>query len=617
MTLLLAGAWLSALAGGGGQQIQQPCTGCVPLTDLGAGLYQGAYPGGLYAGGANVPPAALATAAASEAAQIVPRDPAGQPDPDGFVGFVSFTMSNATLEFSPFERRADSDPNRNASVRIVNMAQNGAALDTLVNPNALYWSNVQQRVQAAGLTPEQVQVAWLKMADGGPRSTVFPDHALVTKANAVGVLQILRGTFPNLRITYFSSRIFGGYTTHPLRGEPVSYETGFAVKWLIEDQQAGDPALNWDPQAGPVLSPLVLWGPYLWANGPTPRSDGLVWLPADYQADFIRPSPAGAQKVVDMLEPFFRYEATTQGWYSSPAGVRLETLDAVADAAIDPTQPLVNFGAAPDLIVDGGRDAYLKFDLSSVAGTIEAAKLNLVISPATTFKGLEAWSVTDTSWDESTLTAANAPPIDGPFLGTMPIQSVGATASFDVTAVVRAAAGGSVSFALIEGPGTPGNKSVASREGVEPPRLVLTVRPTVASPGVPFCPPLASSIGQPGRLSLSGSASLAANDLTLVVDDLPPQKSLLFVYGFASAQLPFGDGLLCAAAPLARLPPPLLSDSLGSASRPLDSGQPPLGSGPAAVGAGDTVYFQTWYRDPTGGPAGFNLSDAVQLTFAP
>jgi hypothetical protein len=31
----------------------------------------------------------------------------------------------------------------------------------------------------------------------------------------------------------------------------------------------------------------------------------------------------------------------------------------------------------------------------------------------------------------------------------------------------------------------------------------------------------------------------------------------------------------------------------------------------------DTRYFQIWYRDPTGGSSGFNLSNGLEITFCP
>jgi len=33
------------------------------------------------------------------------------------------------------------------------------------------------------------------------------------------------------------------------------------------------------------------------------------------------------------------------------------------------------------------------------------------------------------------------------------------------------------------------------------------------------------------------------------------------------------------------------------------------------IDAGETWYFQNWYRNPAGGGAGFNLSDALQTPF--
>jgi hypothetical protein len=39
----------------------------------------------------------------------------------------------------------------------------------------------------------------------------------------------------------------------------------------IRDQMNGKPELTCGPACGEVKSPLVLWGPYLWAYGVEPR----------------------------------------------------------------------------------------------------------------------------------------------------------------------------------------------------------------------------------------------------------------------------------------------------------------------------------------------------------
>ncbi len=67
------------------------------------------------------------------------------------------------------------------------------------------------------------------------------------------VLHILHNKFPNLKIAYLSSRIYGGWAASPLNPEPHAYEEGFSVKWLIADQIAGKPGkpgLNYDPAKG-------------------------------------------------------------------------------------------------------------------------------------------------------------------------------------------------------------------------------------------------------------------------------------------------------------------------------------------------------------------------------
>jgi hypothetical protein len=80
----------------------------------------------------------------------------------------------------------------------------------------------------------------------------------------------------------------------------------------------------WDPRIANLsyeqgMAPWVTWGPYLWANGTNPRSDGLVWLRSDYEADGATLSEAGARKSAGMLMKFLLTEPTAAGWFS-PGG---------------------------------------------------------------------------------------------------------------------------------------------------------------------------------------------------------------------------------------------------------------------------------------------------------
>ena len=90
-------------------------------------------------------------------------------------------------------------------------------------------------------------------------------------------MQILKVKLPNVKQVFFTSRIYAGYASSTLNPEPYAYENAFAIKRVIAQQLAGDPALNYDAANGPVVAPWLSWGPYLWADGLNARADGLTW----------------------------------------------------------------------------------------------------------------------------------------------------------------------------------------------------------------------------------------------------------------------------------------------------------------------------------------------------
>ncbi|MDB5307147.1 MAG: hypothetical protein JWO38_1349 [Gemmataceae bacterium] len=121
--------------------------------------------------------------------------------------------------------------------------------------------------------------------------------------------------FPNLKIVYLSSRTYAGFATTYLNPEPYAYESGFSVKWLVEEQLKGDKVLNIDPAKGEVQAPWLSGGPYLWANGPAKNADGLAYDEADFGGDGTHPSASGVKKVAGQLLTVFKTDATAKVWF--------------------------------------------------------------------------------------------------------------------------------------------------------------------------------------------------------------------------------------------------------------------------------------------------------------
>lgn len=291
-------------------------TGLKPLSDMSADDVYQSEDGGLYGSGRNVPPPAHAEAAAAAIAQIQPLDSNGHAAEDGKIVFVSISMSNATQEFSRFKERADSDPAKSPLVTIVDCAQGGQAMAEWVDPDGGPWREAQRRITAAGVSEKQVQVAWVKLANKGPRGDL-KEHGRKLQRDTLAVLQNAKAHFPNLRVVYLGSRIYAGYAIGPLNPEPYAYESAFVCRWLIQDQIKGAPELNWSSERGAVKAPLLLWGPYLWADGLNPRkTDGLVWKREDLARDGTHPSQSGRDKVAGLLLNFFKRDPLARSWFA-------------------------------------------------------------------------------------------------------------------------------------------------------------------------------------------------------------------------------------------------------------------------------------------------------------
>jgi hypothetical protein len=317
--------------------------------------------GGLYGGGSNEPPVAHRAAYLQEAAKIAPFDADGKPSPDGKIGFITIGFSNPSIESEAFKRAADADAQKAPNITIVNGCIGGRSaamwawdgadifpaaeqerldkeMDVLGMPkhnrksspglDKDTWPTLAKRIETAGLAPQQVQVLWLKHVEANPKPLgEFPAHAKALQADITDVLTIARHHYPNLRVAYLSSRTFGGWSSRDSGSpEPYAYESGFGTRWIIQAQIKGDPQLNYDPARGEVKVPLLLWGPYLWAQGNTPRKlDGLTWTVNDVRADHLHPNDSGCAKTTTLLLNFLKTDPGASRWFVK-AGEKAEAV---------------------------------------------------------------------------------------------------------------------------------------------------------------------------------------------------------------------------------------------------------------------------------------------------
>jgi PKD repeat protein len=181
-------------------------------------------------------------------------------------------------------------------------------------------------------------------------------------------------------------------------------------------------------------------------------------------------------------------------------------LSPVADAQVGSSNPTANYGSLTSLkIREGTGDAtspnyrtYMKFVVAGLGGPVTAATLRLYVTDPSTDGG--SIYATDAGWSEGTITYANAPAIGG-----TPVGAAGAVALgtyVDVAIAPSAVAGdGTYSFALKSA--KTDSAIYVSREGAQPPQLVLTVGAAPPPPAPPVADFSASPTSGPAPLTTS------------------------------------------------------------------------------------------------------------------
>lgn len=258
---------------------------------------------GLFGQGADVMPDDHFQAGMAAGGRVQQLNRFGEPDPAGKIGLVAFGgMSNANQEWGEFIRVAKVAIGTKR-VRFANLNRGGWDARRMVESGDEYWAWVSGQFAKPGsqLTAAQVQVAWLKNSVA-KQELLYPAGPQMLRGYLEQILARGKAFFPNLQQVFVSSAIFSGYSTKPTRCEPFAYEEGFGVQSLILASLGQS-------------DPWVSWGPYLWADGVSPREDGLVWVCSDFEDDGVHPGPQAEAKVAAMLLDFFNSKLFTIGWF--------------------------------------------------------------------------------------------------------------------------------------------------------------------------------------------------------------------------------------------------------------------------------------------------------------
>ena len=139
--------------------------------------------------------------------------------------------------------------------------------------------------------------------------------------------------------------------------------------------------------------------------------------------------------------------------------------------------------------------------------------------------------------------------------------------------------------------------------------------------GTNYCTANVNSTGVIGVISGSGSASVAANNLTLNATSLPLNAFGYFITSATQAVTPNpggSQGILCIGGQIGRYTGPgqiQNTGSTGSFSLLINLTQIPTPTGFVAAAAGQVRNFQAWHRDSVGGVATSNFTNGLEVTF--
>ena len=197
-------------------------------------------------------------------------------------------------------------PRRTRDLTIVDGAQDG--WDARAHEVRLrYWDLVDERLNEADVSANQVQAVWLKQSIAG-EDRRFPQGCARRSRRTCG-----RSSAPCASATRTSaSSISRAERTAAMRSRASTRSRRpmtAAMRSVASIQDRMAASSRGRGSAGARIS-----GP----TGSLGRSDGLVWSCDDVDEDGTHPSKTGVQKVVNLLTAFFKTDPTARRWFVAP-----------------------------------------------------------------------------------------------------------------------------------------------------------------------------------------------------------------------------------------------------------------------------------------------------------
>ncbi len=286
-----------------------------PIDELGKDSYKG-HQGGLYPNGSNEMPKPFFNDAVEMAKSVQPLDSKGNPDPNGKIGLIALGASTATMFSRGLEVKIPEEIGINREIVFVDCAIGGQDLSKIMIPTASFWKTIDDRLSAASITRDQVQVMFFQEDNLKNKSADINSRGEDLVSDFTYIANFVKQHYPNLKIMYITGR----HTTMWIpddagdkHREPRAYINGWACKWLIEKQINGDPDLAY--RGDNAKAPLIMWGPYFWTQGTKPRSDGYYWGPELLSRDGVHPNDAGIERVTMDLIQFWKNDPVSQYWF--------------------------------------------------------------------------------------------------------------------------------------------------------------------------------------------------------------------------------------------------------------------------------------------------------------